>query len=66
MEQSDIQDLIHELQSVSLEMDAEQLGSAQKAAAVIEDMTFQACREVVRVGHRGPCFAVLHVRWLEL
>ena len=59
MEASEIQSLMEELQCPSLEMDAEQIANAHKAAAILEDLTAQKCREVIRVAHRGACLQVL-------
>ena len=54
MEPSEIQDLIHELQSPSLVMDENQLANAQRACAVVEDIATERCREVIRLAHKGP------------
>ena len=54
MEPSEIQDLIHELQSPSLVMDENQLANAQRACAVVEDIATERCREVIRLAHQGP------------
>ena len=54
MEPSEIQDLIHELQSPSLVMDENQLANAQRACAVVEDIATERCREVTRLAHKGP------------
>ena len=58
MDSSEIQDLIQELQSPSLEMDLEQLANAHKACAVLEDMTTERCREVIRLASKGPVLQV--------
>ena len=54
MEPSEIQSLIEELQSASLDVDSEQIANARTTVAVIEDMTAQKCREVIRLANRGP------------
>ena len=59
MDPSEIQDLIQELQSPSLEMDLEQLANAHKASAVLEDMTTEQCREVIRLASKGPVLQIL-------
>mgnify|MGYP003334142996 CR=1 FL=1 len=59
MNSAEIRDLIWELQSVSLDMDKEQIGNAHKACAVIEDLTLEKCREFIRLAGKGPvlqCF----------
>ena len=59
MNSAEIRDLMGELQSVALEMDSEQLGNAHKACAVIEDLTLEKCRDVIRLAGKGPvlqCF----------
>jgi hypothetical protein len=58
MDPSEIQSLIEELQSVSLDMDPEQLANTHKACAVLEDMATERCREVIRVASRGPLLQV--------
>ena len=58
MDPSEIQDLIKELQSPSLEMDLEQLANAHKACAVLEDMTTERCREVIRLASKSPVLQV--------
>ena len=45
MDVSEIQSLIEELQSVSLDMDPEQLANTHKACAVLEDMAIERCME---------------------
>ena len=58
MDPSEIQSLIEELQSVSLDMDPEQLANTHKACVVLEDMATQRCKEVIRVASRGPLLQV--------
>ena len=58
MEPAEIQGIMEELQCPSLEMDSEQIANAHKAAAILEDMTAQKCREVIRLANRGPCLQV--------
>ena len=53
MDPSQIQELIHELQSPALEMDLEQLASAHKACAILEDITADRCREVIKLAGKG-------------
>ena len=59
MNSAEIRDLMGELQSVALEMDSDQLGNVHKACAVIEDLTLEKCRDVIRLAGKGPvlqCF----------
>ena len=58
MDPSEIHDLIHELQSPALEMDSEQLANAHKACAVLEDISTERCREVIRLASKGPVLQV--------
>ena len=58
MNPSEIQPLVEELQSVSLDMDPEQLANTHKACAVLEDMTTEKCREDIRVASTGPLLQV--------
>ena len=58
MDPSEIQELMQELQSPALEMDSEQLANAHKACAVLEDISNERCREVIRLVSKG---AVLQV-----
>ena len=54
MDRSEISDLIEELQSVSLDMEPEQMGDTHKVCAILEDMSNERCRDVVRSAGMGP------------
>ena len=58
MDRSEIEDLMGELQAVGLEMEPEQIQNTHKVCAVLEDMTSEACREVIRAAGRGPVLQV--------
>ena len=48
MIRSEIEDLVEELQSVSLDMDPEQIANTHTLCAVLEDITAESCRQVIR------------------
>ena len=58
MDVSEIQSLIEEFASVSLDMDPEQLTNTHKACAVLGDMATERCREVIRIASSGPLLQV--------
>ena len=58
MDSTEVQDLMSELQSVSLDMDDEQLKNAYKFCAVLEDLCTERCRAVVRAANKGPLLQV--------
>ena len=58
MDSAEIQDLMAELQSVSLDMNDEQLSNAHRFGAVLEDLATERCREVIRAANKGPLLQV--------
>ena len=58
MDSAEIQDLMAELQSVSLDMNDEQLSNAHRFGALLEDLATERCREVIRAANKGPLLQV--------
>ena len=58
MIRSEIEDLVEELQSVSLDMDPEQIANTHTLCAVLEDITAESCRQVIRAAGKGPVLQV--------
>ena len=55
MNTDEVRALLQKLESLSLDMDAETLGQVHKACGIIETMSAQQCREVVKLAGSRPC-----------
>ena len=54
MDTSEVRSLVEELQSVSLDMDADVLAKVHRCAQIIEDMSAQQCRSVIDMAGSRP------------
>ena len=58
MDSSQIQALMQELASPSLDMDEEQVENSLKCCAILEDMSAERCRQVIKIANKGPVLQV--------
>ena len=53
-----MQSLLQELTSTAYDMDSGQLEALARACTIIEDMTSQKCREIIRRAQHRPCLQI--------
>ena len=58
MDASEIRSLFEELQSVDLDMDADYLNLIFKTCSIIETMTADHCRNIIRMAGSRPCLQI--------
>ena len=58
MDPAEIQNMMRELQSPGLEMDEEQLALAHKFCAILEDMSSDRCRQVIKIANKSPVIQI--------